>query len=183
MPRHMIAPDQQRARLLRRNTVGALYDCGDGPVRIVAVAGDAMAGPHRIRADALQNLLVEQHLEPTAMRRILRPFIAGLKAARLGIDVVAVQADQRPFLRRQTDQVEVRGDDAEVEKLAHRVGLQIDADAEWPQLPHALEHDARHTDLMKRQRHGKAANTAAGDHDRKLRHPRFLHLHPLHAGQ
>ena len=99
------------------------------------------------------------------MHRVLRPVVAGEQPARLGIDVVAVEPDQRPFLGRQADAVEVGLRDAEVVELAHGVGLQVDADAERAHLAHRLEHDAGHADLVQRQRRRQPADAAAGDED------------------
>ena len=71
--------------------------------------------------------------------------------------------DQRPFLGRQADAVEIGFGDAEVVELAHGIGLQIDADAERAHLAHRLEDDAGHADLVERERGRQAANAAAGD--------------------
>ncbi len=97
------------------------------------------------------------------MHGILRPLVAGQQAAGLGIDVVAVEADQRPLLGGQADAIEVGLRDAEVVELAHRVGLQVHADAQRAHLAHRLEHDARHADLVQRQRRRQPADAAAGD--------------------
>ena len=77
--------------------------------------------------------------------------IAGEPPARLRVDVVAVQADQRPLFRGHANLVELCFRDAEVVELAHRVGLQVDADTERLHLAHGLEHQARHADLVKRE--------------------------------
>ena len=97
------------------------------------------------------------------MHGILRPLVAGQQAARLGIDVVAVEPDQRPFLGGQTDAIEVGLRDAEVEELAHRIGLQVDADAQRAHVAHRLEDDAGHADLVQRQGRRQPADAAAGD--------------------
>ena len=99
------------------------------------------------------------------MHRILRPVVAGELAARLGIDVVAVQAHQRPFPGRQADAVEIGFGDAEIVELAHGIGLHIDADAERPHLAYRLVDNAGHADLVEREGHRQAANAAAGDDD------------------
>jgi len=69
------------------------------------------------------------------MNRILRPLVSGQPPARLGIDVVAVEPDQRPFLRGQADAVEIVLGDAEIAEFPHRIGLQIDAHAERAHVP------------------------------------------------
>ena len=97
------------------------------------------------------------------MDGVLRPVVAGEPPAWLGINVVAVQSHQRPFLRRQTDAVEIGWREAEVVKLAHGIGLQIDADAERPHVADSFEHDAWDADLVQRERRRQPANAAAGD--------------------
>jgi hypothetical protein len=94
------------------------------------------------------------------------PAVAGQPAARLGVDVVAVAADQRPFARLQPDGVEHGFVETQVEQLAHGVGLQVDAHAQRLQFGHGFEHGARHADLVQRQRQRQAADAAAGDQDR-----------------
>ena len=53
--------------------------------------------------------------------------------------------------------------DAEIVELAHRIGLQVDADAERPHLAHRLEDDAAHADLVEGERGCQPADAAAGD--------------------
>ena len=97
------------------------------------------------------------------MHRVLRPVVAREFAARLRIDVVAVQSDQRPFARRKADPVEVGLGDAEVVEFAHGIGLQIDADAERAHVAHRFEDDTGHANLMERKRSREPANAAAGN--------------------
>ena len=54
---------------------------------------------------------------------------------------------------------------AEVAQFAHGVGLQVDADAERPHLAHGFKDDARHADLLERQRGDEPADAAAGNDD------------------
>ena len=157
------APIEQRAARLRRRAVGVLDQRANAAVAELAIAGDPAAELDRLRPDPLHDLIVQQHVEPPAMHRVLRPVVAGEFSARLGIDVVAVEPDQRPFLCGQADLVEVRLGDAEVVKLAHGVRLQVDADAERAHLAHRFEDGARHADLMQRERGGEPADAAAGD--------------------
>jgi hypothetical protein len=164
-----VGADQQRALGLGGCAVGVLDQRADAAVRVLAVAGDAAAEPHRGSSSALHELVVQQHVELAAVHRVLRPVVAGEQAARLRIDVVAVEADQRPFPGGQPDAVEICLGEAEVVKLAHRIGLQIDADPERPHLADRLKHDAGHADLMERQRGGKPADAAARDEDRSVR--------------
>ena len=66
-------------------------------------------------------------------------------------------------LRRQAHAIEIGLRDAEIVEFAHGIGLQIDADAERAHLAHRFEDDARHADLMQRQRRRQPADAAAGD--------------------
>ena len=59
-----------------------------------------------------------------------------------------------------------RGLQAELGQLAHRVRQQVDADAEPPELRRALEHAARHADLVQAERERQPADAAADDDDR-----------------
>ena len=102
-----VGADQQRAARLGARAVGVLDERAHAAVGMIAVAGHAAAEPDRVRPDPLHRLVVQQHVELAAMHRILRPVVAGEQPARLGIDVVAVEPDQRPFPRRQADAVEI----------------------------------------------------------------------------
>ncbi len=171
-----VRADQQPGGRLRRHSVG-LVDEGDHAVFCLSVTRDAAAHADGLRPQPFDHLVVQQHLQPAAMDRILRPVVARRPAAGLGIDVVAVQPDQRPFLRRDADPVEVRLSDAEVVEFAHRIGLQIDADAQRAHLAHRLDDHAGRADLMQRQGRRQAADAAAGDN-----HERVCHLE-LSVGQ
>jgi hypothetical protein len=85
-----------------------------------------------------------------------------LSTARINRRILAV--------RGQTDAVEVGRRDAEIVKLAHGVGLHVDADAERAHLAHRLEDDAGHADLVQRQGGGEAADAAAGDENGSIGH-------------
>ena len=50
----------------------------------------------------LKHLGVEHHVKPAAMDSILRPVVASQRSSCFAVDVVAVEADQRPLLGRQT---------------------------------------------------------------------------------
>jgi hypothetical protein len=163
-----IGADQQCAVRLGGRAVGA-FDQRRDAAPTLAIAGNAMAEADGVRSRALDQLVMQQHVEAAAVHRVLRPVIAGVETARLGIDVVAIQPHQRPFLGGQADPVEIALADAEVVQLAHGVRLHVDADAERAHLPHRLEDDAGHTDLVQRQRRGEAPDAAAGDDHRIVR--------------
>ena len=110
-------------------------------------------------------MLVQEHLELAAVHCVLRPSVAGEQAARLGVDVVAIAADQCPFAGLDADPVQHLAVDAEVMELANGVGLKVDADAEWLRIGDSLVHHARNADLVKREREGHAADAASGDQD------------------
>ena len=83
---------------------------------------------------------------------------------RIGLaHVVAVEPHQGPLPGRQADAIEVPLRNAEVVEFPHRIGLQVDADAQRSHLAHRLEHDARHADLMQGERRRQPADAAAGD--------------------
>ena len=164
-----VRPDQQRAARLRGRAVG-MRDVRRDAAGIVAVAGDAAAEPDRLRSQPLHHLLVQQHVEAAAMHRILRPVVAGETPARLRIDVVAVEPDQRPFPRGQAHLIELALGDPEIVELAHRIGLHIDADAERAHLARRFEHHAGHADLVQRQGRRQSADAAAGDEHGAFRH-------------
>ena len=105
------------------------------------------------------------------MNRVLRPFVSGQAPTRLGIDVIAVESDQRPFLCRQAHAVEIVLGDAQINEFPHGIGLQIDADAERAHVPDGFEDDAGHADLVKRQGGRQATDAAAGDDYRIVLHP------------
>jgi hypothetical protein len=58
------------------------------------------------------------------MHGVLRPSVSRFQSTGFGIDVVAVQAHQRPFLGGKADLIQVVLIDAEVVELTHGVGLQ-----------------------------------------------------------
>ncbi len=169
-----VGADQQRAVGLHGGAVSAFDQRGNGTVRILAVAGHAMAEPDRVGPGALDQLVMQQHVEAATMHGVLRPVVAGQKSARLGVDVVAVEPDQRPFLGGQSDAVEVGLAESEVVQLAHGVGLHVDADAERAHLADGFVHDAGHADLVQCERRREAADAAARNEDWSV-----VHAHPI----
>ena len=157
------APTSSAAGGLGGRAVGLLDRHADAAVRVLAVAGHAAPEPDRLRTDPLHDLPVQQQVELTAMNGVLRPPVPGQAPARLGIDVVAVEPDQRPLLCGQAHAVEIVLGDAQIAELPHGIGLQIDADAERAHFPGGLEDDAGHADLVQRQGGREPADAAAGD--------------------
>ena len=139
-------------------------------VGILPIAGHPAAEPDRLRPDPLDHLVMQQHVELATMNRILRPVVAGQEPAGLGIDVIAVEPDQRPFLCGQAHPVEIVFGDAEIVEFTHGIGLQIDADAERAHVPDRFEDNAGHADLVERQGCRQPTNAAAGDDHKIIRH-------------
>ena len=97
------------------------------------------------------------------MRRVLRPCTTNVQSARLGIDVLAVQADQRPFLRRYANLIQLIGAKTHLEKLAHTVRPKVDPKAKRAKLFDCLENNGGHTDLIKRQSQRQLTNASSCD--------------------
>ena len=107
----------------------------DAAVGILSVAGHAVPEPDRLRPDPLHQLFMQQHVKLATMNRVLRPVVASQEPSGLGIDVIAVEPDQRPFSCGQAHPVEVILGEAEIIEFSHGIGLQIDADAERAHFP------------------------------------------------
>src|SRR5690606_38128043 len=78
---------------------------------------------------ALNQYAVEQHVKAPAMNCILWPLVSGMQAARLGIDLMAIEPDKGRFPGWYADCVEHLGSDALVIQLSHRIGLDDEAHA------------------------------------------------------
>ena len=145
VPRHMMAPPHwmggcagyicartaecrpsaatsRRPSTSRAPAVARLDERGDA-VGVIAIAGDPVAEANRAGAESLERRPVQHHLQLAAVHRVLRPAVAREQAARLGIDVVAVAADQRPLPRLDADGaedlvVEARGRTARARRWA-----------------------------------------------------------------
>ena len=85
-----VGADQQRAVRLGDRAVGAFDQRGDGAAGILAIAGDPVAELDRVSPGPLDQFVVQQHVEAAAVHSVLRPLVAGERAARLGVDVVAI---------------------------------------------------------------------------------------------
>src|SRR3954451_19630709 len=99
-----ICPDQKRSCELQTIAVVRLEQRPDAEtVGVIAVAGHRHAGSDRASAEAFEDSPVEKHLQPAAMHGILRPAVAGMQATRFGVDLLAIESDQRPLARLQPD--------------------------------------------------------------------------------
>src|SRR5687768_1666128 len=93
-----VRPDEQGPVDLRALTVASLDQNPNAmAVVIVAVTGDRRACANGVDPETIDDGSVEEHLQVAAVHRILRPLIAGAQAARLGVHLFAVQANQHPF--------------------------------------------------------------------------------------
>jgi hypothetical protein len=91
-----VGGDQQPAvKLHLRAARGANAHCD--AIAVVAITDDALPHAHRAGPEALGRRAEEQHLQAAAVHRVLRPAVTGEQAARLGVNVLAVQADERPL--------------------------------------------------------------------------------------
>jgi len=153
---------QQRAFGFAAAAIACLDQRRDA-LLVRAVAGHPMAQPYRVGPQAFAHGAVQHHLQLPAMHRILRPPVAGQQAARLGVHVVAVAADQGPLARLDADRVEHRVVETQVVQLAHRIGLQVDAHPQRLQVGHRLVDHAGHADLVQREGQGHAPDATAGD--------------------
>src|SRR6185436_10453100 len=109
-------------------------------------------------------------LQETTMHGVLRPPVPGQHTARLGVDVLTVQPDERPLARRQADRVQAVGTDVELVELPDGVGLQVDAYAERLQLANGFEDEARDADLLQGQRDAESADSATGNEYGQIGH-------------
>ena len=143
----------------RRDTTGA-----------ISITGYALAQTDRVGAEPLEHGAVQQHLELAAVHRVLRPTVAGEQAASLGVDIVAIAPDQRPFAGLDADAVQHLGVDAEVIELANGVRLQVDTDTERLEVLNRFQHHTGHTDLMEGEGDTQSSDAAPGNEDRSTIH-------------
>mgnify|MGYP003136857680 CR=1 FL=1 len=120
--------------------------------------------------------LVEDHLQPAAVDGILRPAIAGVAAARLAPDLLAVPVGVDQFLGLDRRRGEPVGE-AQFRQFAHRMRQQVDADAERSDLRHRLEQRDLDAGSVQGERRRQPADPAARHDD--------LHavLHPAPAAR
>ena len=159
-----VGRNQQRARHFALRAIACLDDGGDA-IRILPVAHHTLPQLHGVVAQAGFDGVVQHHLQLPPVYRILRPVVARLQAARLGIHLVPVAAHQRPFTRLQANGVQHVVAKPQVVQLAHSIGLQVDAHAQRLQFRHRFKDDAGHADLVQGEGSGHATDAAADDQD------------------
>ena len=164
-----VRADQQGAVQLHARAVASPDQRGDAaPVVMVAIAGDLHARSDGVDAETFHHRPVQEHLQAPAVNGVLRPLVTCEEATGFGVDVVTVQPDQRKLLGLHTDRGEALGADPELVELPHSVGLQVDAHAEWPEVRHRLQHQARHANLVQGEGDAQAPDPTAGDENRQI---------------
>src|ERR1019366_375862 len=121
-----------------------------------------MAGQNVLLSQPLGRGVEQDLLQRAAMDRELRPSVAGLDAARLAPDRLAVLGKIREFPGAHARRVELV-EQAEFDQLAHGVRQHVDADAERLPLGHALEYFGGDADLVQAEPQRQPADAAAGD--------------------
>src|SRR5690606_4975341 len=175
-----VSGDQQASCHFRTRTRSVLqYGADAFAVRMIAITGDLHASADRLRSEPFQYRAIQQHLKLAAMHGVLRPVVAGTQTARLGVNVVAVESDQGPFLSLDTDCRERLWAKAQLVELAHGIGLQVDADSQRLDLGDTFEDVARHADLVQRERSAETADTGARDQNRTVAHSAPRRLPPF----
>ncbi len=155
--------DQQCTVMAARSLAGSLVDeiradaCG-----CLRPAAEMMAGEDVGLAKPFGRSIEQDLLQYATMDRELRPFIAGLDAARFAPDRLAVLGKERQFLGAHARCVKLV-EQAELDQFAHGVRQHVDADAERPQRRHALEDFGGNADLVQAECQRQPADAAAGD--------------------
>ena len=122
-------------------------------------------------AEPLLDGAMDHALQPAAMDRELRHVVAGIEAARLAPDFLAVAVEIIQFIGANRDGIEPV-QQAEAGQFADRMRQRVDADAEFADGVGLFEQFAVDAARAQHQRGGEAAD-AASDDDRL--HPPKLH--------
>src|SRR5476651_2180966 len=104
------------------------------------------------------------HLQLAAMDRELRPRQAGMAAARIGPDRLAVAVGIAQLARLDAGRGQCRLH-AEARQDAHGARLDVDADAQRPKLAHGFEDVDIEARALEAHRGGEAADARAGNDD------------------
>ena len=132
--------------------------------RCLREARDAAAELDPVRAQHLPRGVEQDHLQLAAMDRELRPRQAGMAAARIGPDRLAVAVGIAQLARLDGGRGQRRLE-AEAAEDAHGAGLDVDADAQRLQLAHRLEHLDIEAGAMEAHRGDESADAGAGNDD------------------
>ncbi|TYC90752.1 hypothetical protein [Novosphingobium sp. BW1] len=120
---------QWRAVRLDLGAIVKAAQRSDRAIGLLAVPRDALAPAHLLRAQPVNRSFVQKHVEAPAMHRALVPMETSQTSARSTADFAPVEADQRPFFRRNAAGVHFCLINAKVGSFAHRVRLQVDPHA------------------------------------------------------
>src|SRR6202044_2140299 len=121
------------------------------------------------RPDAVAQGLQQQHLQLSAMDRVLWPTISGQQPSWLAANQLPEFVEKAQFPRCQADLSQcVR--EPKLGKFAHRRRLQIDAHAKRSGVAHRLVHTDRDAGLMQAERQAEPTNAAAGNDDLHVLH-------------
>src|SRR5262249_30362685 len=121
-----------------------------------------MAGEDILVAETFGRGIEQDLLQRAAMDRELRPFITGVQSTRLAPDRLAVLGEIGELLGAHARCRELI-EQPELDQFAHGMRQHVDADAECPQLRHALDHPGGHADLVQAERQRQPANSATCD--------------------
>ena len=130
--------------------------------RVLFDADAAVTETHRVRSQPALDRVGQDLVQVGAMDGEMRVFVAGEAAAGLGEDGLAVPVEIGEFAR--LDAIALQGRlEAQRGQLPDRVRQHVDADAERPELRRGFVHPTGQAPGMKRQRQGKAADSAPDD--------------------
>ena len=158
-----VGADQRTAPARRlRLSGGAAHKVRGNAVLILGEGCQRMIGMYLVGADAVDHRIEQERMKIFSVDRILRPAIAGSQTARFRPDQLSefvVIVEFRGFDRNGRQ----RFCKSKLDQLAHRIGLQIDADAQGLDLRRLLEQLYVDSGIMQAQRRGKAAYAASDD--------------------
>src|SRR6266545_1526787 len=133
--------------------------------RIVLLGPEAaMIEPHGITAQPLHRRVEQHRVQIGAMDRELRPVVAGVAAAWLLVDELAVAAVEGELARLDGASGQ-RVLQAKLAELTHAVRQDVDADAQRLDLGRRLEHARGNAGLMQAERQRQPADAATDDQD------------------
>src|SRR3954451_4647417 len=117
---------------------GLVDEIGADAVGCLRPAAEMMAGEDVLWPQAFGRGIEQDLMQRAAMDRELRPFVSGLKPARLAPDRLAVLGEILELPGAHAAGVELV-EQAEFDQFAHRMRQHVDADAERLERRHALE--------------------------------------------
>ena len=109
---------------------GAIEEMRDHAALVLRERAEPAAGVDRLRPEPLLDRAMDHALQAAAMNRELRHVVAGVEAARLAPDFLAVAVEIIQFVGADRDGVE-RVQQPEAGQFADRMRQRVDADAEF----------------------------------------------------